>query len=73
MQAIVATFNGFNNGGARCGMQKAGINRKNNPHPGTVHPLPPPLLSTLPHRVTVTFPLRNNGQVTLPQFYCQRG
>lgn len=33
MQAMVATFNGFNNGGARCGMQKADINRKNNPSP----------------------------------------
>lgn len=42
MQAIVATFNGFNNGGARRGMQEDGINRKNNPHPrpSSCPPLP---------------------------------
>lgn len=58
---MVATFNGFNNGGARCEMQKADINRKNNP---LSHSLPT-ILPILPLRVTVTFPLCNNGQVTV--------
>jgi len=81
MQTMVATFNGFNNGGARCGMQKADINRKNtSPPPPSPPPSPPPpppppppplpcpfpsvLPITLPLRITVTFPLRNNDQVT---------
>jgi hypothetical protein len=58
MQAMVATFNGFNNVGARsCRMQKADINRKNNPS------LVPRHIGR-PLRPAVTFPLRNNGQVT---------
>jgi len=58
MQAMVATFNGFNNVGARSRrMQKADINRKNNPS------LVPRRIGR-PLRLAVTFPLRNNGQVT---------
>lgn len=54
------------------GMQKAGINRKNSPStpPRTLPTLSLRVEPPLPGRVTVTFPLRNNGQVTMAQFYC---